>query len=73
MYVLLSLYIYVLYVLLNNNNNNRFLASCGKDRSICIHMQEDISNTSNTTTNTNTFVSIICVKNAHKRIIWDAR
>lgn len=45
-----------------------FLASCGKDRSICIHMKETDPSTGSVT-----FVSILAVKNAHKRIIWDAR
>lgn len=41
---------------------SRYLASGGKDRSICIHAQASASEG---------FINAICVKNAHKRIIWD--
>lgn len=49
--------------------NGRYLASCGKDRSICLHVKEKVANKAGKYT----FVSVVAVKNAHKRIIWDAR
>lgn len=49
--------------------NGRYLASCGKDRSICLHVQEADSRRPGRVT----FTSAVAVKNAHKRIIWDAR
>lgn len=49
--------------------NGRYLASCGKDRSICLHVQEADPRRPGRTT----FTSVVAVKNAHKRIIWDAR
>lgn len=49
--------------------NGRYLASCGKDRSILLHVQENDPVKPGKVT----FVSVVAVKNAHKRIIWDAR
>lgn len=49
--------------------NGQYLASCGKDRSICLHVQEADPRRPGRAT----FTSVVAVKNAHKRIIWDAR
>jgi elongator complex protein 2 len=48
--------------------NGRYLASCGKDRSILLHVQESDPARPDRVT----FTSVVAVKNAHKRIIWDA-
>lgn len=46
----------------------RFLASSGKDRSICIYSRLEDPNTGDWS-----FAPVLCYKNAHKRIIWDLR
>jgi elongator complex protein 2 len=41
--------------------DSKFLASGGKDRSLCVYRRGD----------DNKFISCKCIKEAHKRIIWD--
>lgn len=56
-------------VCLEFSPNGQFIASSGKDRSICIY-QKTLQGSSSEKF---TFEPILCLKNAQKRIIWDLR
>jgi WD40 repeat protein len=53
-------------VCLDFSFDDQYLASSGKDRSLCIYKATSEGENSN-----NPFVPIICLKSAHKRIVWD--
>lgn len=55
-------------VCLEFSPDGQYLASSGKDRSICMYKK-----VLDAATNTTTFVPALCLKNAHKRIVWDLR
>ena len=46
--------------------DSKYLASSGKDRSLCIYEKQ-----TDTTTGGVTYIPILCMKNIHKRIVWD--
>lgn len=48
--------------------NNKYIASAGKDRTLCIHSYDAL-----TGSDACPYATVICHKSAHKRIIWDLR
>ena len=50
---------------------NKYIASAGKDRTLCIHSYEPGSGSG--VSGVCPYSTVICHKSAHKRIIWDLR